>query len=146
MSSFHLNHKFYVVPRRMSSRITPLQKKSFFPHKSYILYCSQEVFNSRFLHICHMYYRKKREIFLKKLFCATIDDLGCITEWAEDGYFGKGTCFITHLKLIFIISKSFSDVPNCFFVLFLKKGGNSVRNTCGKQLKPNKDTELLVVV
>jgi hypothetical protein len=42
---------------------------------------------------------EEKGIFLKKkLFCATVNDLGCVTERAEDGYFGKGTCLITHLQ------------------------------------------------
>lgn len=95
ISSFHLNLGFYVVPQRMSSRITLLPKNCF-PIKSDILYCSQEAFNRLLLPIYPMCYRKKRGIFLKKhQLCTLNDNWECIMKQAEDGCFGKKYCLIS---------------------------------------------------
>jgi len=64
----------------------------------------------------------------------------------EMGILAKKLAQSRTCNLIFCNAKAFFRCPRCFFVLFLKEGGDSVRNTCGKQLKPDKGTELLVVV
>jgi hypothetical protein len=128
----------------MSSRITPLQKNYFPINKASSIVRKRLSTAISYLYtICII--GRKGYLFEKKLFCVTVNDLGCITGRAEDGYFGKGTGLI-NLQPDFSQYQSLFPMFQAIFCSFLKKSGDSVRNTCGKQLRPNKGTELLVVV
>jgi hypothetical protein len=72
---------------------------------------------------------------------------GVLREWAEDGYFGKGTCLITYPPTRFLVMPNpFWDVPDAFLLFSLRKVAIPSEILVVDSLNQNRGTELLVVV